>query len=94
MAGLLTFIPYLDRIVGIVAVMLVAALAFDDLAQMFFVGGVYWVLAILEGSFASPMILGRRLESNPVVLVLGACPSNAPLLAGQATRDVVPLPHG
>ena len=70
MAGLLTFIPYLDRIVGIVAVMLVAALAFDDLAQMFFVGGVYWVLAILEGSFASPMILGRRLESNPVVLVL------------------------
>jgi len=25
---------------------------------------------------------------------LGACPSNAPLLAGQATRDVVPLPHG
>ena len=94
MAGLLTFIPYLDRIVGIVAVMLVAALAFDDLAQMFFVGGVYWVLAILEGSFASPMILGRRLESNPVVLVLGACPSNAPLLAGQATHDVVPLPHG
>ena len=26
--------------------------------------------------------------------LLGACPSNAPLLAGQATRDVVPLPHG
>ena len=70
MAGLLTFIPYIGHIFGIVVVMLVAALTFDDLGQMFLIGGVYWGLAILEGSFASPMILGRRLESNPVVLVL------------------------
>lgn len=70
MAGLLTFIPYIGHIFGIVVVMLVAVLTFDDLAQMLLVGGSYWGLAILEGSFASPMILGRRLESNPVVLVL------------------------
>ncbi|ULA67728.1 MAG: conserved membrane protein of unknown function [Nitrospira sp.] len=70
MAALLTFIPYIGHIFGIVVVMLVAALTFDDLGQMFLVGGVYWGLAIVEGSFASPMILGQRLESNPVVLVL------------------------
>lgn len=70
MAALLTFIPYIGHIFGIVVVMLVAALTFDDLGEMFLVGGVYWGLAILEGSFASPMILGQRLESNPVVLIL------------------------
>lgn len=70
MAGLLTFIPYIGHIFGIVVVMLVAALTFDDLGQMFLIGGVYWGLAILEGSFVSPMILGKRLESNPVVLIL------------------------
>ncbi len=70
MAALLTFIPYIGHIFGIVIVMLVAALTFDDLEQMLLIGGVYWGLAIVEGSFATPMILGRRLESNPVVLIL------------------------
>jgi predicted PurR-regulated permease PerM len=70
MAALLTFIPYIGHVFGIIVVMLVAALTFSDLGQMFLIGGVYWALAIVEGSFASPMILGRRLESNPVVLIL------------------------
>lgn len=70
MAALLTFIPYIGHIFGIVVVMLVAALTFDEVGQMFLVGGAYWGLAIVEGSFVTPMILGRRLESNPVVLIL------------------------
>jgi len=70
MAAFLTFIPYIGHIVGIVVVTLAATLTFDDLGQIFLIAGVYWGLAILEGSFASSMILGRRLESNPVVLIL------------------------
>ena len=71
MAALLTFIPYLGHIFGIIVVMLVAAMTFDELGQMFLVGGVYWGLALLEGWFATPMILGQRLEINPVVLLIG-----------------------
>ena len=71
MAALLTFIPYLGHIFGILVVMLVAAMTFDDISHMFLVGGVYWGLALAEGWFATPMILGKRLEINPVVLLIG-----------------------
>jgi predicted PurR-regulated permease PerM len=71
MAALLTYIPYLGHIFGITVVMLVAALTFDEVSHVFIVGGVYGGLAFVEGWFATPMILGQRLEINPVVLLIG-----------------------
>jgi predicted PurR-regulated permease PerM len=71
MAALLTFIPYLGHVVGVAVVSLVAALTFDDVGWMFLVGGVYWGLAVIEGTFVTPMVLGERLEINPVVLIIG-----------------------
>ena len=71
MAGLLTFIPYLGHVLVIAVVVLAAALTFDDLGRMFLAGAIYWALAIIEGSFVSPMILGQRLAINPVVLIIG-----------------------
>lgn len=71
MAALLTFVPYLGHVVGIAVVSLVAALAFDDVSRMFLVAGIYWGLAIVEGSFVSPMVLGHRMALNPVVLLIG-----------------------
>ena len=71
MAALLTFIPYLGHMVGIIVIMLVAALTFDEVSQVFMVGGAYGALALVEGWFATPMILGQRLEINPVVLLIG-----------------------
>lgn len=71
MAALLTFIPYLGHMFGVVAVMLVAAVTFDELRYIAIVGAVYGGLAFLEGSLVTPMILGQRLEINPVVLLIG-----------------------
>ena len=71
MAACLTFIPYLGHMVGVMVVSLVAAMAFDSAGWMFAVGGAYSSLAIFEGSFAYPMIVGNRLELNPVVLLIG-----------------------
>lgn len=71
MAALLTFIPYLGHVFGIIVVMLVAAISFDQVQQMFLVGGVYWGLALAEGWLITPTILGQRLEINPVVLLVG-----------------------
>ena len=56
---------------GLIVVMLVAALTFDELGHIFIVGGAYGGLALLEGWFVTPMILGQRLEINPVVLIIG-----------------------
>lgn len=70
MAALLTFIPYLGHMFGIIVVMLVAALTFDELGHVFIAGGIYGGLALLEGWFVTPMILGQRLEINPVVLLV------------------------
>jgi len=71
MAALLTFIPYLGHVVGVAVVSLVAGMTFDDVGWMFLVGGAYWGLAVIEGTFVTPMVLGDRLEINPVVLIIG-----------------------
>ena len=47
------------------------ALTFDEVGHVFIVGGAYGGLALLEGWFVTPMILGQRLEINPVVLLIG-----------------------
>jgi predicted PurR-regulated permease PerM len=70
MAAFLTFIPYLGHMFGIIVVMLVAALTFDELGHVFIAGGIYGGLALLEGWFVTPMVLGQRLEINPVVLLI------------------------
>jgi predicted PurR-regulated permease PerM len=71
MAAFLTFIPYLGHIVGVCVVTLVAAMTFDSAGWMLAVAGAYTTLAVIEGSFAYPMIVGHRLELNPVVLLIG-----------------------
>jgi predicted PurR-regulated permease PerM len=71
MAAFLTFIPYLGHMVGVSVVALVAAMAFDSAGWMFAVAGAYATLAVIEGSLAYPMIVGHRLELNPVVLLIG-----------------------
>ena len=71
MAAALTFIPYLGHMIGVCVVTLVAAVTFDDLGRILTVGGVYWALAVIEGTLVNPMIVGRRLELNPVIIVIG-----------------------
>jgi predicted PurR-regulated permease PerM len=71
MATFLTFVPYLGHMVGVTVVSLVAAVTFESVGWMFAVAGAYSALAIIEGSFAYPMIVGHRLELNPVVLLIG-----------------------
>ncbi len=46
-------------------------MTFDDVGWMFLMGGSYWGLAVIEGTFVTPMVLGDRLEINPVVLIIG-----------------------
>jgi predicted PurR-regulated permease PerM len=71
LAGMLTYIPYLGAVVGIGILTLASLLVFDDLGHALAVPGVYLVVTFIEGNFVTPVVLGRRLTLNPVIIFLG-----------------------
>ena len=70
MGGILNFVPYVGSVFGVVLVTLVAALTFQQLGWILLVGAAYWMLTTVEGTFLTPMILGKQLTLNPVVVLL------------------------
>ncbi|HWX25698.1 MAG TPA: AI-2E family transporter, partial [Vicinamibacteria bacterium] len=46
-------------------------LTFDHLSHALAVPGVYAVVSFLEGNWVTPVVLGRRLTLNPVVVFVG-----------------------
>jgi len=69
-AGLLNFLPYIGSAVGVLVSGAVAIVTFDTLPHALVVPLVYLAVTALEGNFVTPAILGRRLELNPVVILL------------------------
>ncbi len=70
MAGLMPFVPYLGALMGITILALVAFTVFDSVGQALLPPLVYFACAYLEGGFITPQILGRRLQLNPVSILL------------------------
>jgi predicted PurR-regulated permease PerM len=71
MAALLNFIPYVGAIAGLVMVGLVSVATFDTTLGMILPPVTYFLITATEGYFVTPMVLGRRLTVNPVVILLG-----------------------
>lgn len=67
-AALLNFIPFGGAIIGVLAVAVVAAANFEHVGYILLVPAVYYTLTTIEGSFVTPMVLGKRLVLNPVVI--------------------------
>ena len=57
MVAAFNFVPYLGALTGIICMTLGAVLSFDS-------------LAIMEGNFITPFVLGRSLTLNPVVILV------------------------
>lgn len=70
MGAVLNFVPYLGAITTISVVTLVATATFPSLGHALLVPASYLGLAILEGNFVTPLIMGRRLTLNPVVIFI------------------------
>ncbi|MEY2556583.1 MAG: hypothetical protein QOE34_8 [Verrucomicrobiota bacterium] len=66
----LNFVPYLGALTGIICMTLGAVLSFDSLGYALVFPASYLVLATLEGNFITPMVLGRSLTLNPVVILI------------------------
>ena len=70
LVAVLNFIPYLGALTGIICMTLGAILSFDSLGYALIFPACYFVLAALEGNFITPMVMGRSLTLNPVLVLL------------------------
>jgi len=71
LAAVLNFIPYLGAGCTLAAISLVAVVSFDTLSQVVGVAGTFAVLVVIEGQIVQPLLVGRRLEVNPLLIFLG-----------------------
>lgn len=67
-AGVLNFLPYVGSAVTLLGVTIVSAVTFDTPWQIALPPLIYFCLTTLEGQFVQPLILGRHLALNPVML--------------------------
>jgi predicted PurR-regulated permease PerM len=71
MAALLSFIPYAGATAMLIVVTLVAVVSFDGLGHALGVALSYLGLAVIEGQIVQPLLVGRRLDVNPLLIFLG-----------------------
>jgi predicted PurR-regulated permease PerM len=70
MAAVLNFIPYAGSGATLLVVTVVAIVSFADLGRILGVAGSYVLLATIEGQIVQPLLVGRRLAVNPLVVFL------------------------
>lgn len=71
LAATVNFIPYAGATITLIVVTLVAAVSFDSLGQVVGVAMSDLALATIEGQVVQPLLVGRRLEVNPLLIFLG-----------------------
>jgi predicted PurR-regulated permease PerM len=70
LAAALNFIPYAGSVTTLLVISLVAVVSFNSLGQVLGVAGTYVLLAGIEGQIVQPLLVGRRLEVNPLLIFL------------------------
>jgi predicted PurR-regulated permease PerM len=70
MAAILNFIPYAGATTSLIVMTVVAIISFDGLGHAFAVAGSYLAIATVEGQFVQPLLVGRRLQLNPMLVFL------------------------
>jgi len=70
-AAVLNYIPYAGAGTTLLTVTLVAVVSFDTLGHILGVAGTYVALAAIEGQIVQPLLVGRRMEVNPLLIFLG-----------------------
>ncbi len=68
--GVLNFIPYAGALIAVIVLGLAAFLHFDSLGPAVLPPLIYWLLTVSESGLVSPLLLGRRLSLNPVMIVI------------------------
>jgi predicted PurR-regulated permease PerM len=69
LAGLVSFVPYLGFIVGILAACVAALFQFQELLPLLYVAIVFGVGQMLEGMVLTPLLVGDRIGLHPVAVI-------------------------
>jgi predicted PurR-regulated permease PerM len=70
LAGTLNFIPYFGPITGVVVLLIAGFISFDSPVRAVAPSVIYLSLHAVEANVITPMVLGRRLTLNPLVIFL------------------------
>lgn len=69
LAGVVSFVPYLGVIVGVVVAGIAALVQFHDVIHVIGVVAVFGVGQMLEGMVLSPLLVGDRIGLHPVAVI-------------------------
>ncbi len=70
LVALLNFAPYVGPLIGVMMMLLVGFITFDEPLYTLLPAGIYLALHTLEGQIVTPIILGRRMALSPLILIL------------------------
>lgn len=70
MAAVLNYIPYAGPGTTLLVITVVAFVSFDTLGHVLGVAGSYVLIALIEGQIVQPLLVGRRMELNPLLIFL------------------------
>jgi len=70
LAAVLNFVPYLGPATTLAILTLVAFVSFDRIGQTLLVPASFLLMAGIEGHIIEPVFLGRRLDLNPIVVLI------------------------
>lgn len=68
-AGLVSFVPYLGFIVGVVSAVVAALLQFHDGIHLFYVLIVFAIGEVMESFVLTPLLVGDRIGLHPVAVI-------------------------
>jgi len=68
-AGLVSFVPYLGFIVGIVLASIAALMQFGDWTPVLYVALVFGIGQALEGMVLTPLLVGDKIGLHPVAVI-------------------------
>ena len=69
LAGLLSFIPYMGLIVGVIVAGIAVMLQTQDPSNLLWVGAVFIVAQMIEGTVLTPLLVGDRIGLHPVAVI-------------------------
>lgn len=69
LAGLLSFVPYLGFIVGILAAGIATVMQFQELVPLVYVVIVFMIGQSIEGMVLTPLLVGEKIGLHPVAVI-------------------------
>jgi len=70
-SAVLIVVPYIGALIGAILPMTVALLTMDEWWYSLVVLGLFVVIQLLEGYVLTPFIVGKNVDLNPLVIIIG-----------------------